>query len=474
MKKVYQYEYDNYLKSLEELEKELAEVRKYKGDVAIYQGDNWHDNPILYQTELKETALMARIKKLKEKISSLEIIKERDKSMISTEDILNPNLLKGKNLPSEQKIQIKEKQNYIIKYPIDSNIYVDAVTGSGIEDILLYRISYLILSSNNKVDSEDILLINPNDNYSDNISKKSSKFITEEVEQQNIIEFTNQYLNEKLSLYKTNDYIENLKLSLSCKDMIDKFMESYLDGGIVTDDLKIDDQVVFNKDEIKKALFNGINSNPNYNWACMYFINKLKNNYEQISDKLIKKYSTIYNNLPFDDPIRKENVAKATEVRNLLKTKGTKIIKAYFKKLDRKVTEIYAMFIGNLNRMIACYDSELLNFQSETLKSLKKRKVTIGDIAALIYIRYLMTGRVIEKKHVILNEVQNYNEFLVFVLNNICSNCGITIFSRDGISNLSAADFEKVILDYKYENDDIKIVDTVVDSGPKIKRLKSN
>ena len=36
--------YEDYLKALEEKEKELAELRMYKGKDAIFQGDNWHDN----------------------------------------------------------------------------------------------------------------------------------------------------------------------------------------------------------------------------------------------------------------------------------------------------------------------------------------------------------------------------------------------------------------------------------------------
>ena len=62
---------------IKQVEKDLAEVRMYKGKVAIYQGDNWHDNPELYQTELKEKYLMAKLHNLKQEFFQLEIIKER-------------------------------------------------------------------------------------------------------------------------------------------------------------------------------------------------------------------------------------------------------------------------------------------------------------------------------------------------------------------------------------------------------------
>ena len=37
--------YEAYQKEIERKEKELADLRIYKGTDAIFQGDNWHDNP---------------------------------------------------------------------------------------------------------------------------------------------------------------------------------------------------------------------------------------------------------------------------------------------------------------------------------------------------------------------------------------------------------------------------------------------
>lgn len=66
--------FKNYQKKIEQLEKELADVRKYKGEVAIFQGDTWHDNPELEYTEAKEKRLMFRIFKMKNNLKNIEII----------------------------------------------------------------------------------------------------------------------------------------------------------------------------------------------------------------------------------------------------------------------------------------------------------------------------------------------------------------------------------------------------------------
>lgn len=70
--------FKNYQKKIEQLENEVADVRKYKGEVAIFQGDTWHDNPELEYTEAKEKRLMFRIAKMKNNLKNIEIIEKND------------------------------------------------------------------------------------------------------------------------------------------------------------------------------------------------------------------------------------------------------------------------------------------------------------------------------------------------------------------------------------------------------------
>lgn len=467
MKKVHQYEYDNYLKSIESLEEELAEVRKYKGNVAIYQGDNWHDNPILYQTELKETALMAQIRNLKTELFSLEIIQERNSEMIDLEEILNPDILKDIELSDEKKSQIKEKQDLIIKYPINGKILINGVDGSGIEETLLYRIAYLICSSNNEIDSSDILMLNPNELYSNVLSEQLTSFITDDVSQKTVESFTSEYLNEKLTLYTADDNSENFKFSEEYKKLIEEFVKSYLSGGIVDDDLKICDEVLFDKEEIRKALFSGDRTIPNYDWASMFFVNKYKDNFQTLSDKIIKKYRDIYVSLPFENPERKNYVEKANEIKKVFKEKGIKIIKDYFKKLDRKTTDIYALFVSGLDSCVE--DKSLVNFQSETLKMLKKHKASSADVSALLYMRYLLTNTTIKQKNVIVNESQYYGESIVSTLQEIFPESGLTIFCRN--QEYIQEDFEVLNLNDVYNNNNSEI-EKIKNPVVKAKQLK--
>ncbi len=86
--------YDEYLKAIEEKEKQLAAVRMYKGTDAIYQGDNWHDNPTLYQTEAQERALMVEISEMKQKLQNIEIVESLgNESLIDIGDIVRVDII---------------------------------------------------------------------------------------------------------------------------------------------------------------------------------------------------------------------------------------------------------------------------------------------------------------------------------------------------------------------------------------------
>lgn len=86
--------YDEYLKAIEEKEKQLAAVRMYKGTDAIYQGDNWHDNPTLYQTEAQERTLMVEISEMKQKLQNVEIVESLgNESLIDIGDIVKVDII---------------------------------------------------------------------------------------------------------------------------------------------------------------------------------------------------------------------------------------------------------------------------------------------------------------------------------------------------------------------------------------------
>lgn len=59
---------------LSDLETKLAGLRLHKGQEAIFAGDMWHDNPVLYRVEAEERILMREIALTTEQIRNAKLI----------------------------------------------------------------------------------------------------------------------------------------------------------------------------------------------------------------------------------------------------------------------------------------------------------------------------------------------------------------------------------------------------------------
>lgn len=148
--------YEDYLKAINNKEKELADLRLYKGRDAIYQGDNWHDNPTLYQTESKERSLMLEIAKMKQELNNIEIIENLgNQTLIDIGDIIEVKMFFSKNdqekgffklVATSPKFDIDaEIQEISINSPFGSAVYRKKVG-----DVTTYKV-------NNKVYTIEIL-----------------------------------------------------------------------------------------------------------------------------------------------------------------------------------------------------------------------------------------------------------------------------------------------------------------------------
>ena len=70
--------FDEKNRQLEDLRKQLIELQKYKGQVAIHSGDAWHDNNDFEQTEIEERRLIAFIRSLEQEIEDCELISDEN------------------------------------------------------------------------------------------------------------------------------------------------------------------------------------------------------------------------------------------------------------------------------------------------------------------------------------------------------------------------------------------------------------
>jgi len=355
-------------------------------------------------------------------IEDSKLIDVIDSNLVTNDDLLNKYL----NVNADNKMKtiiqsIQKEQNKIIRRDINDNLIIQGVAGSGKTSVALHRIAYLIYKLEDEINSNQFLVLGPNDYFLNYISSILPELETEPVEQKTLLNLTNEYLDEKLSYADLSnkkigqdvfEKIQAYKSSLEYKNALDKFIEYYIQEGIVSNGFELEGEVIFTPDEIKEILFSISESQPNFENATQYFVNKFKLNMNTIYSKLNKKYRDVYLNLPKDSLERKEAIKKSFELEKFVKESGVKLLKNYFKKLQVKPVDLYKIFIASLpNYVITLSNEEIEYLQKETLLQLKKKKVSFEDIPALMHINYCLTGKKIKYKHIVIDEAQDYGLF---------------------------------------------------------------
>ena len=125
-----------------------------------------------------------------------------------------------------------------------------------------------------------------------------------------------------------------------------------------------------------------------------------------------------------------------------------KLLKDYFKKLNRKTSDVYKIFINNLQLFIDSND-DIDKLKINTSKLLNKKKITKYDIPALIYLNYRLNNKLIDFKHIIYND-ELLSDFLIYTFELISNSTGMSIFSTDLKLNYKFKDLDEVEINYNH------------------------
>lgn len=370
-------------------------------------------------------------------IKNGKLIHVQDSNLVSEDELLKPYL----NVNADNKIKdivasIQKEQNSIIRKPMDKNIIVQGVAGSGKTSVALHRVAYLIYNINSNNADRDFLVLGPNDYFLNYISSLLPDLDTTPVDQKTLLTFLNDYANLNLKFnnikekkndsIKTNRKIEAFKSSLEYRNVIQEFLKKYYQNYLVLDGFKLNDEVIFDKDYVINLFSDG---EVNYTRIAAILKNKFNNIKEELYEKMNKKYRAIYTTLPKGDPTRNEAIEKSNELHNLIFKDGTKLLTNYLKKLNKNALEVYKIFVANITDFnLPLSEKETLILQKNTLSSLQKKSINFEDIPALIDIQHKLTGNELDYKNIVIDEAQDYGLYHFRALRDIAKTSNFCIY----------------------------------------------
>ena len=345
---------------------------------------------LFYDSPIGKTSYEAPIGKVDCVLKERKQIKIKEGKVIrvvSSKDHLDDDILQEiLNEASSEKMKdiigtIQKEQNMVIRNTNDKLI-VQGCAGSGKTSVALHRLAYLLYKDKNSKE-ENMLVISPNDTFSEYINSVLPSMGDGPVEEKTFNDFTKMFGKEFTKIESFREFITNyyeglynneeeksirFKMSSEYKKSLDKFITNYFNN------IKFKNDVKYNGLVYPSSFLNRMLEFPN--------IKELP-----IQDKVDELTEIVYNNFAKKDRKASRNVIKKT----IEKTLG-------IEKIDAK--KLYNSFLS----------SEEFTSYTNRKEKLDKGVLSFPDSIGLIYMFYELKGypKNVDIHHLVIDEVQDY------------------------------------------------------------------
>ena len=378
-------------------------------------------------------------------ISHGELLNYFDVDLVSN-DLLLQEYLKANNDSRTKSIvaTIQKEQNDVIRRKLSENLIIQGVAGSGKTTVALHRIAYLVYNYMKKIRQNQFIVIGPNPVFLKYIKSVLPDLDVSDVEQYTYEDFVKNYLKEDIniipsdkkvnaSLSGNSTDIDKFKCSIKFKNMIDAFINVYM-YGLTNNDFMLGDFLVLPSSMIKDV-FDSTSDlrNSNLNNRVSLTIERLCRYIEDNNEDILSNYNSytfdLFSNAKTDQEkeiIRSNKIKHKAEIEKNCRN----ALKKYFSKAMIDSTKLYKLFISSITDFDLYNYKNISQLKKDTNKNIKSGNYEFEDLAALLYIKSIISPNVDYKdiRHIVLDEAQDLGEFNFYSLKKCLPSASFSIF----------------------------------------------
>ena len=377
-------------------------------------------------------------------IENGKLIEYFDVDLVSSDNLLQKYL----NANNDSRLKsivatIQSEQNDIIRRPIDENVIIQGVAGSGKTTVALQKIAYLVYNYINSVKQSQYLVIGPNPVFIKYIKTVLPDLDVSGVSQLTFEQFAKDYIGEEIEINpsnkkisasiagKSND-IDKFKSSMLYKNMLENFFELYLKG-IVSKPLKLNDFVVLTEEEMTPIFARALEEQHatlqgRVDATIERLIDYVKNNVDSILTRYNEYENNLFKNASLEEreSLRKKFIKERIEIQK----NCSATIRKYFAKAVLSPIKLYRLFISMLDDFNIYGYKKINELKKTTMANIKGNKYDFEDLAALLYLKLRTepNRQYSNIKHTVIDEAQDLGIFNFYVLKKCLPTSTFSIF----------------------------------------------
>lgn len=377
-------------------------------------------------------------------IENGKLIEYFDVDLVSSDNLLQKYL----NANNDSRLKsivatIQSEQNDIIRRPIDENVIIQGVAGSGKTTVALHKIAYLVYNYINSVKQSQYLVIGPNPVFIKYIKTVLPDLDVSGVSQLTFEQFAKDYIGEEIEINpsdkkisasiagKSND-IDKFKSSMLYKNMLENFFELYLKG-IVSKPLKLNDFVVLTEEEMAPIFARALEEQHatlqgRVDATIERLIDYVKNNVDSILTRYNEYENNLFKNASLEEreSLRKKFIKERIEIQK----NCSATIRKYFAKAVLSPIKLYRLFISMLDDFNIYGYKKINELKKTTMANIKGNKYDFEDLAALLYLKLRTepNRQYSNIKHTVIDEAQDLGIFNFYVLRKCLPTSTFSIF----------------------------------------------